>query len=104
MSIRKGLAKAFAMARKQRGLVQEDFSDVSSRTYVSGIERGMKSPTVEKLEQLASVIEVRAATLIVLATSIAEGITTRELLECIQGEIENLSDSPPSNGSFVDDQ
>lgn len=95
MSIRKGLAKAFATARKQRGLAQEDFSDVSSRTYVSSIERGIKSPTVEKLEQLASVIDVRVATLIVLATSLAEGVTPNKLLECIHAEIEKLDSTDP---------
>lgn len=91
MSSRKGLATALAAARKQRGLSQEDFSDVSSRTYVSSIEREIKSPTLEKLEQLASVIRVRPATLIVLATMHAEGVTLEELLRSIRAEIEELS-------------
>lgn len=97
MSIRKGLASALAAARKQRGLAQEDFSDVSSRTYISSIEREIKSPTLEKLEQLASVIEIRAATLIVLATMHAEGIPAEELLRCIQAEINALGQVTPKS-------
>lgn len=94
MSSRKGLATALAAARKQRGLSQEDFSDVSSRTYVSSIERELKSPTLEKLEQLATIIRVRTATLIVLAAMNDEGKSADELLECILLEISELTGFP----------
>jgi transcriptional regulator with XRE-family HTH domain len=54
-------------ARKRRGLTQEDFSDVSSRTYLSSLERGLKAPTISKLEELASVIGVHPLALLALA-------------------------------------
>lgn len=54
-------------ARKSRGLTQEDFSIVSSRTYLSSLERGMKSPTISKLDELASVIGVHPLSLLTLA-------------------------------------
>ena len=49
-----------------RGLTQEDFGLVSSRTYLSGLERGLKSPTLGKLEQIASVMQVHPLTLLAL--------------------------------------
>jgi transcriptional regulator with XRE-family HTH domain len=55
------------MARKSSGLTQEDFSTVSSRTYLSSLERGIKSPTISKIDELASVIGVHPLTLIALA-------------------------------------
>lgn len=54
-------------ARKLRGLTQEDFSIISSRTYLSSLERGIKSPTISKLEELASVIGVHPISLLALA-------------------------------------
>jgi len=55
------------LARKSRGLTQEDFSIVSSRTYLSSLERGIKSPTISKLEELASVIGIHPVSLLALA-------------------------------------
>ena len=45
MAAGNSLAKALKIVRKARGLSQEAFSDVSSRTYMSTLERDLKSPT-----------------------------------------------------------
>lgn len=63
------LPQAMKAIREQRGLTQEDFGVVSSRTYVSGLERGQKSPTLGKLEELATVMSVHPLTLLALAYS-----------------------------------
>lgn len=60
-------AKALKKARKARGLTQEDFSSLSSRTYVSTLERGMKSPTLSKINELAEILNIHPLTLLVLA-------------------------------------
>jgi len=63
------LNQAFGLALKElrnsKELTQEDFSGVSSRTYLSTLERGLKSPTLEKLDQLASVLGVHPVALVV---------------------------------------
>src|SRR3546814_18686614 len=51
------LAAAIRTIRKARGLSQEAFSDVSSRTYMSSLERDLKSPTLHKLTALCEVME-----------------------------------------------
>ncbi len=65
LSARFGLA--LQQARKKKGLTQEDFSNVSSRTYLSTLERGLKSPTIEKIEQISSVLKIHPMTLLALA-------------------------------------
>ena len=60
-------SKALRKARTARGLSQEAFSVVSSRTYVNSLERGMKSPTLLKIDALAEVLEVHPLTLLTLA-------------------------------------
>lgn len=59
-------AKALKKARKARGLTQEDFSSLSSRTYVSTLERGMKSPTLSKINELAEILNIHPLTLLLL--------------------------------------
>jgi len=46
--------------RKAKGLSQEDFADLCGfdRTYVSGIERGTRNPTLKALEILANALDV----------------------------------------------
>ena len=66
MDVTLAFAKALKQARRAQGLTQEDFSEVSSRTYVSTLERGKKSPTIEKIDALASALEIHPLTLMLL--------------------------------------
>ena len=52
MAITNSLAAALKTVRKARGLSQEAFSDVSSRTYLSTLERGLKNPNAEQTQRL----------------------------------------------------
>lgn len=67
MDIRKAFGNSLRVARKASNLSQEDFSDVSSRTYLSSLERGLKSPTLEKIQSLASRMNIHPLTLVTLA-------------------------------------
>lgn len=58
---------ALKRLREIANVTQEDFGLVSSRTYVSTIERGLKSPTLGKIEQLADVLGVHPLTLLTVA-------------------------------------
>jgi transcriptional regulator with XRE-family HTH domain len=82
------LATAIRTVRKARGLSQEAFSDVSSRTYMSLLERNLQSPTLHKLTELCEVMEVHPLTLLTLAYA---GDSTRmadELLAQVRQELE----------------
>jgi transcriptional regulator with XRE-family HTH domain len=67
MDLLKRFGEGLRWARTSRGLTQEDFSTVSSRTYLSSLERGVKAPTITKIEQIASVVGVHPLTLLALA-------------------------------------
>lgn len=89
MNSRKGFAMALRQLRTSKGLTQEDFSNVSSRTYLSSLEREMKSPTLAKIEDLSEVMEIHPATLLVLTYCNAEDIKVKELLAQISDELKS---------------
>lgn len=60
-------ANALRETRSSLGITQEDFGVVSSRTYVSSLERGIKVPTLSKIDELASVMGIHPLTLLTLA-------------------------------------
>ena len=64
MAAKNSLAAAIRTVRKARGLSQEAFSNVSSRTYMSTLERDLKSPTLNKLAELCEVMQVHPVTLL----------------------------------------
>lgn len=64
MDLRRNLARSLKLARKVRGFTHERLSEVSGRTYVSEIERGLKNPTVEKLAELAQAMGLHPLTLL----------------------------------------
>jgi transcriptional regulator with XRE-family HTH domain len=64
MHINQAFGIALKQIRKDRNKTQEDFGIASSRTYVSTLERGLKSITIEKLEDLANVLEIHPMTLL----------------------------------------
>ncbi|MBV8633480.1 MAG: helix-turn-helix transcriptional regulator [Burkholderiaceae bacterium] len=59
--------RALKFARSIKGMSQEAFGDVSSRTYVSTLERGVYTPTLDKVEALAGAMSIHPLTLITLA-------------------------------------
>lgn len=67
MTSKNSFPEALKTVRKARGLSQEAFSDVSSRTYMSSLERGLKSPTLSKVAELCVVMDVHPLTLLTLA-------------------------------------
>ncbi|WP_441007158.1 helix-turn-helix domain-containing protein [Pseudomonas aeruginosa] len=69
---------------------QEAFSDVSSRTYLSSLERDLKSPTVQKLTELCEVMEVHPLTLLTLAYAGTEQREIRQLLDRVQHELDAI--------------
>ncbi|MBP2839366.1 MULTISPECIES: helix-turn-helix domain-containing protein [Pseudomonas] len=91
MELNIAFGEALRDIRKQRGLTQEDFSDVSSRTYLSTLERGLKRPTIDKVSQLAEVLNVHPATLIMATFLNQERVVTRkDLLQRICMELDEL--------------
>lgn len=68
-----------------RGLSQEDFGFVSSRTYVSSLERGNYSPTLNKVDELAEVLDVHPLVLLTLTYSKS---ITKDHVQSVLAELE----------------
>lgn len=91
MAQQHSLAEALKTVRKARGLSQEAFSRVSSRTYMSTLERDLKSPTINKLAELCEVMEVHPVTLLTLAYGGRDPEETNRLLELVQQELQKIA-------------
>jgi transcriptional regulator with XRE-family HTH domain len=97
MTSKNSFPAALKTVRKARGLSQEAFSDVSSRTYMSSLERGLKSPTLSKVAELCEVMDVHPLTLLTLAYVGDSAHQADELLARVRQELEAVlkeSDTP----------
>jgi transcriptional regulator with XRE-family HTH domain len=65
MDVRKRIGDNLRRLRKERGVSQEDFATDSGfdRGYISGVERGVRNPSVLVLERIAAALEVDVAEL-----------------------------------------
>ena len=59
MDIRRRVGKAVQRLRAEKGLSQEELAHRADlhRTYISGVERGIRNPTVTVLEKIAGALE-----------------------------------------------
>lgn len=95
--MRQAFAKALKTARKAHGLTQEDFSSVSSRTYVSTLERGQKSPTLDKIGTISQTIGINHLSLLTLAHLYFDKDSDLEnVLEQIRLEVNRICENSPS--------
>lgn len=91
MEIKVAFGLAFKKVRNAKNLTQEEFGIVSSRTYVSTIERGLKSVTLEKLEELSKVLDIHPITLITFAYLQDMNQDQDVLLKTINSELQLLT-------------
>lgn len=90
MELNEALGLVIKDIRQRRALSQENLG--ASQSYISTIERGKWNPTIGKIEQIAAILGVEPATLLVLArlrqTSFSEpGV----ILKLIQAEVAELA-------------
>lgn len=72
MQIRRVVGQNLRYFREEAGLSQEQlgFESDLHRTYVSGVERGVRNPTVEILAKLAAALGIEAWQLLVERTKL----------------------------------
>ncbi len=73
--LRAALADQIRFFRFKRGLSQEElaFRAGLHRTYISLVERGKKSPTIDCLTRISAALDVRASVLLAHAEKSAKG-------------------------------
>ncbi len=101
MELKAAFAESLKHVRLKRGLTQEDFSLVSSRTNISLLERAKTIPTLEKMEELCERLSVHPVSLLAACYMLKEGrqeITS--FLEEIRAELEMLSQESNASGNL----
>ena len=88
--------KAFGITLKRyrirAGLSQEAFSTVSSRTYISTLERGLKNPTLDKLNEIASALSVHPLTLLTTYyMALDDTLSIDDLMTRVRSELISVS-------------
>lgn len=92
MELRKAFGQALKQIRTSRGLTQEDFSEVSSRTYLSTLERGLKSPTLDKLDEIAKALDVHPVSLLLHTCALHRSDQSIDQILCrVRKELSELS-------------
>lgn len=91
MELKAAFATVLRFVRRQRGLTQEDFSDVSSRTNISLLERGRTVPTLEKLEDICTVLGIHPVTMMALCYAEKDQTSVRAIAEVVAEECRNLA-------------
>ncbi len=66
MEVRQRLAQNVRRERHDKGWSQEELADRAQlhRTYISGVERGVRNPTVTVVDKIAAALDTTAASLI----------------------------------------
>ncbi|MNO34942.1 helix-turn-helix protein [compost metagenome] len=90
MTLKVSFANVLRALRNKRNISQRDFADTTSRTYLSKLELGKSSITLDKLGQISSRLDLSPLTLLTLALSEDTGKTTTELMFNLQSELSEL--------------
>ncbi|NWL77286.1 transcriptional regulator [Pseudomonas taiwanensis] len=87
MELKQAFGLAFKQLRTSKGLSQEAVG--ASQSYISDVERGIKSPTIDKLAELATNMGVHPLTILAKSYLIAGNPkTTDELIGQLRQELE----------------
>lgn len=100
MELNEALGRALKELRTDRGISQEKVG--ASQSYVSDVERGLKSISIEKLDEFASVIGVHPATILLRGyVLMAEADVKEQLLARVGSELRD-ADRSYGGGTWPD--
>lgn len=89
MSLKSSFAAVLRRIRSKRNISQRDFGD-TSRTYLSKLESGRSSITLDKLEQISQRLEFSPLTLMTLTMCESTGQSAADLMSNVYREISSL--------------
>ncbi|WP_286901492.1 MULTISPECIES: helix-turn-helix domain-containing protein [Pseudomonas] len=91
MALKSSFAVVLRALRIKRHITQRDFADTTSRTYLSKLESGKSSITLDKLEQLSERLELSPLALLALTVSEETGEPAVRLVAKLHDEIRALA-------------
>lgn len=87
MELKDAFGLALRQFRKSKEMTQEDFSHISSRTYLSTLERGVKSPTLEKIDDLSKTMGIHPVSLVAECYLRLDELTVEQLLSQVRSDL-----------------
>lgn len=90
MTLKTSFASVLRALRSKRTISQRDFADTTSRTYLSKLELGKSSITLDKLGQISNRLELSPLTLLTLTLSEDTGRTLVDLMSKLTEELAEL--------------
>ncbi|MDD2133459.1 helix-turn-helix domain-containing protein [Pseudomonas kurunegalensis] len=89
MSLKSSFATVLRTLRSKRNISQRNFGD-TSRTYLSKLEGGQCSITLDKLDLVSQRLELSPLTMLALTLSLESGKPAVELIDHLRLEVERL--------------
>lgn len=76
MSLKNSISQIILLLRKEAGISQEKLAEKAGvhRTYISQLERGIKSPTIPILFKLAQGLNTKPSDIVLLIEEFNDGI------------------------------
>ena len=90
MTLKSSFANVLRAMRGMRNITQREFADTTSRTYLSKLEAGRSSITLDKLEQLSERLNLSSLAILTLTLSEHTGQSANELIAMLRDEIMDL--------------
>lgn len=91
MDSKDSLAAVLRVLRRARERKAEHFSEGINPTHIANLENGKVSVTLDTLEAVAAVLNVKPVTLLVLATGLRTDVPSDSVLREIELELEELA-------------
>lgn len=88
--LKQALAAVVRALRGNRGFTQEALANAASRTYLSKIENGQSSPTLDKFIELAQALDLSPLAFLTLIISTRDNVPQSALLAKATEELEAL--------------
>ncbi len=90
MALKESFANVLRAIRSKRNLTQRQLGDVASRTYLSKLEAGKSSITIDKLDQLSGHLNLSPLTLLTLTISEQTGQSAGSLVLKLRDELQEI--------------
>ncbi|QOH69648.1 helix-turn-helix transcriptional regulator [Pseudomonas putida] len=91
MALKSSFAVVLRALRSKRNITQREFADTTSRTYLSKLESGKSSITLDKLEQLSERLDLSPLALLALTVSEETGEPAAALVDKLGVELRKLA-------------
>jgi len=91
MSVKTAIAAVLKAMRRARGLSQNNLAEVSSRTYVSKLERAQSSPALEMMTTLSAPLNISPLTLVAITIGTETKQPISSLIKLVEDEIADLA-------------